>query len=136
MRLSRSRNNRRNDRSSRRYPRAWYSRHNALNLFAWYESHDTVTQKALGERPTSQNVRSLVGLRSLKVFGGQTIGSMLKTTGTFNEENKERKERGIVASVGREETLGNQTTRDSRASERGAWRLCLPATLVCPSLPG
>lgn len=61
---------------------------------------------------------------------------MLKTTGTFNEENKERKERGIVASVGREETLGNQTTRDSRASERGAWRLCLPATLVCPSLPG
>lgn len=59
---------------------------------------------------------------------------MLKTTGTFNEENKERKERGIVASVGREETLGNQTTRDSRASERGAWRLCLPATLVCPSL--
>ena len=57
---------------------------------------------------------------------------MLKTTGTFNEENKERKERGIVASVGREETLGNQTTRDSRASERGAWRLCLPATLPSP----
>lgn len=74
---------------------------------------------------------SLVGLRSLKVFGGQTIGSMLKTAGAFNEENKERKERGIVASVGREETLGNQTTRDRRASERGAWRLRLSATLVC-----
>lgn len=45
-----------------------------------------------------------VGLRSLKVFGGQTIGSMLKTTGAFNEENKERKERGIAASGGGEET--------------------------------
>lgn len=50
--------------------------------------------------------------------GGQTIGSMLKTTGPFTRKRtKERKERGRPSRERereREETLGNQT-----ASERG-----------------